>query len=602
MAMPRLCALRAIALLFLFVPLFAQAATRACTDVDTLEELADCISRQMPQHRSNDYVVPNAAERADFRAVVTQMLQGQCGFALPASLAGPMRMRSFTDSDNGKPYCLLMEVLDADNDGFVDRGWGTFIVDGNAQRELSQQAPHPKFSTSSSGEAGDSYTEREAIRIFKRTDSRSYLVCGARRSAVAQASSCQRDYELADCAHNVDNMFHAANEALNTFYGTRNWTALQWHGMAESTCNETMFLSIGFDTNPPADSKVRSLRDAIRSIRSGWRVNTPDTACTMNATENPTGRMLNGVPTSQACRTPAASPSHKFLHIEQDVPVLGADLEGVSESWAQAVVTALTPPATPQNLNAVPSSSSSIALSWQATPRATRYILRRGSASGGPYSTVSANLNGTTHNDTGLSPGTTYFYVLLAANSAGESAASNETHATPQGTAQPVALRPIADAYVRDGGKAGTNYGGAKEIQLKGGGSGGTRQGYLKFDLSGIGSVSRAVLRLHVGQNTATSNGMRIDARWVADSGWTEAALVWNNRPATGDSLASATTSGGTAFAWREFDVTAFVQAEKAAGRHVLTLGLTNAASGAAWARARTREAASNRPQLLITP
>lgn len=602
MTSPRLRALRAIVLLTLLHPLCLQAATRACADTDTLEELADCISRQMPQHRSNDYVVPNATERADFRAVVTQMLQGQCGFALPASLATAMRIRSFNDTDNGKSYCLLLEVNDADNDGFVDKGWGTFIVDGNAVRELSQQAPHPKFSTASTGDPGDSYTEREAIRIFKQTESRSYLMCGARRSAVAQASSCQRDYELADCAHNVDNMFHVANEALNNFYGARNWTALQWHGMAQSTCNETMFLSIGFDANPPADSKVRRLRDAIRTIRGGWLVNTPDTACSMNATDNPTGRMLNGVPTAQACGTRATTPSHKFMHIEQDVPVIGADLEGVSASWSQAVIAALTPPATPQGLSATSASANSIALSWQAAPRASRYILKRANTSGGPYSAIATNINVTNYTDSGLSAGITYFYILVAANSVGESDASNEAQATPQGSAAPVNLAALADAYVRDGSNAGTNYGNAREMQIKGGGSGGTRQGYMKFDLSAVPSVSRAILRLHIAQNTATAAGMRLDVRWVGDTSWSEGALNWNNRPALGGSLANVTTAGTTAFAWYEFDVTAYVQAEKAAGRQIVSLGLSSAATGSAWARARTREAASNRPQLRITP
>jgi hypothetical protein len=332
-------------LLGLATALSVQAATRACTSSQTLETLVECISRQMPQHNSDGYVKPGATQRADFRSVFTQMLQGQCGFALPASLLPAMQMRSFADSGNGRSYCLLMEVADADNDGFVDRGWGTFIVYNGATRELSHQAPHPKFSTASSGDPGDSYTERESIRIFKQTDARSYLMCGARRSANSKPSKCQSDYEVADCAHNVNTLFHAANEALNAHYGAADWTALQWHGMAEDSCRETMFLSLGFDADPPAGSKILRLRDAIRAERPKWRVDTPDTSCGLNATENPTGRMLNGVPTAKACSKAASTPSHKFIHIEQDVPVIGKDLEGVAASWADAVSAAFPPAA-----------------------------------------------------------------------------------------------------------------------------------------------------------------------------------------------------------------------------------------------------------------
>ena len=59
---------------------------------------------------------------------------------------------------------VLMEVRDANSNGSVDRGWGTFIVNNDAMRELSHQAPHP---------ISDSTTEIQAITIFKENDSRS---------------------------------------------------------------------------------------------------------------------------------------------------------------------------------------------------------------------------------------------------------------------------------------------------------------------------------------------------------------------------------------------------------------------------------------------
>jgi hypothetical protein len=99
-----------------------------CAPATTLESLATCIRTQMPQSGSNGFVEPNATEQNDWRAVVNQMLQGQCDFALPNSLSAAMRINTFTDSANGRNYCVLMEVQDANNNGYVDRGWGTFIV------------------------------------------------------------------------------------------------------------------------------------------------------------------------------------------------------------------------------------------------------------------------------------------------------------------------------------------------------------------------------------------------------------------------------------------------------------------------------------------
>lgn len=130
-----------------------------------------------PGNGSNGFVIPNSTQQNDWRWPVGQMIKGACDFVLPPSLTGIMQLRTFHDSGNGKGYCLLLEVLDADNNGVVDHGWGTFIVDLNAERELSQQAPHPIF---------DSTTENEAVGVFRGTNSRSFLLCGAHRNSNSQ--------------------------------------------------------------------------------------------------------------------------------------------------------------------------------------------------------------------------------------------------------------------------------------------------------------------------------------------------------------------------------------------------------------------------------
>ena len=72
-----------------------------------------------------------------------------------------------------------------------------------------------------------------------------------------------------------------------------------------------------------------------------------------------------------------------------------------------------------------------MALSWTASSGATSYNVKRATVSGGPYTTI-ASPTTTSHTNTGLVNGTTYYYVVSAVNAAGESANSAQVSATPQ--------------------------------------------------------------------------------------------------------------------------------------------------------------------------
>jgi hypothetical protein len=320
----------ACALALLGASTCATAAQLACTSTTTLEALVSCIVNQMPQRDSDGYVAPTTQQRTDFRTVAHQMMLGQCGFPLPSSLASNMQIRSFTDSQNGKSYCLLMEVQDGDDDGdddgYVDKGWGTFIVDSNALREVSHQAPHPIY---------DGDTANQAIGIFKHTDSRSFLMCGAHRHANGSTGGCQASYGPADCAHNKANMFTAVNQELDSFYGTKAGSAIQWHGMSADTCGPvSAYMTQGFASAPAAGTKIQLLKVLIRADQRGWDVRDPsDGGCTLNATDNVQGRILNGVAYATACSTVAAAPAgDKFIHIEQQPGTYQ-----VADNWAPAV-------------------------------------------------------------------------------------------------------------------------------------------------------------------------------------------------------------------------------------------------------------------------
>ena len=96
---------------------------------------------------------------------------------------------------------------------------------------------------------------------------------------------------------------------------------------------------------------------------------------------------------------------------------------------------ASAPPAAPTGLTAI-GGNAQVALSWTASSGATSYKVKRATTSGGPYTTIT-NVTTTSFTDTGLSNGTTYYYVVSALNAAGEGADSTQTSATPQAPAPP---------------------------------------------------------------------------------------------------------------------------------------------------------------------
>ena len=98
----------------------------------------------------------------------------------------------------------------------------------------------------------------------------------------------------------------------------------------------------------------------------------------------------------------------------------------------------LTKPAAPSGLNAT-AGNAQVALNWAATFGASGYNLRRGTASGGPYSIIASpsgirypSPGSISYLDTTASNGATWYYVVSATNVLGESPNSAEVSASPQ--------------------------------------------------------------------------------------------------------------------------------------------------------------------------
>jgi hypothetical protein len=134
----------------------------------------------------------------------------------------------------------------------------------------------------------------------------------------------------------------------------------------------------------------------------------------------------------------------------------------------------------------------------------------------------------------------------------------------------------------------GTNYGTEAMLRTVAG-SNPDQESYLRFNVTGLsGTVTKATLRLYVDTN-GTFDG---PAAYPTSASWTETGITWTNRPgATGPALSD--KGAITAPSWVEWDVTALIT-----GNGTYNLKLAQVSNDGV--DFRSREAASNRPQLVV--
>lgn len=154
-----------------------------------------------------------------------------------------------------------------------------------------------------------------------------------------------------------------------------------------------------------------------------------------------------------------------------------------------------------------------------------------------------------------------------------------------------------------------TNYGADQTLQIKrtfNPGAGRGRRGFITFDTSTLaGDIFSAKLRVFARLTTGGLSPTQMIVQKVADASWLESAVTWNAQPgvASPNALASITVAN-TEGAYYEFDLTGFLQAERAANRNVVSFRFINMQStgnsGASYTAVNSREAASAQPQLII--
>lgn len=164
-----------------------------------------------------------------------------------------------------------------------------------------------------------------------------------------------------------------------------------------------------------------------------------------------------------------------------------------------------------------------------------------------------------------------------------------------------VSYEPIADSYVRDGAYAGTNYGTEATMMVKADASGYARKSYVKFNYGTFGGSSAASAKVKVyvpAVNTDASRTVKLYG--TADESWSETGITWNNAPA-GTTLIGSVVIGNTVGTWYEFDVTSYINSQMSDKLVSFLLVKEGAASSKGDVSFNTKEAASNKPQLVLT-
>lgn len=185
---------------------------------------------------------------------------------------------------------------------------------------------------------------------------------------------------------------------------------------------------------------------------------------------------------------------------------------------------AVAPPAGPSSLTATTVSSTQINLSWHASATSgVTYNIHRSTTSGfAPSSSnlVASGVSTTSFSNTGLSASTTYFYLVTAVNSNGESAPSNQASATTSaggGTAVGNTLFVLAGATPTNTGSLSFAAGTGAASDTIPADNGTTFDGtpnnplvYRITDVTGTFSGASTQFTLFVDAHTAVGNGVQL--------------------------------------------------------------------------------------------
>ena len=206
----------------------------------------------------------------------------------------------------------------------------------------------------------------------------------------------------------------------------------------------------------------------------------------------------------------------------------------------------------------------------------------------------------------GLAPGTTYYWMIRGKTMLGDTRRITGPvwSFTTTGGAPPPPLsgtvRVLADAYVRGGQYANTNFGRSAELVVKYSSDPAfRRETYVTLDISGVQSGNRVRLRLYGRLSDTREPSVTVAISPSSSSSWGETTMTWNNRPAVGSGEWGRVTVVGTTSRWYEVDLTQQVHIERSLGRSSISFVLRKSTDSLPYVTFGSRES-SNPPGLIV--
>jgi fibronectin type 3 domain-containing protein len=261
---------------------------------------------------------------------------------------------------------------------------------------------------------------------------------------------------------------------------------------------------------------------------------------TWNAVTGATGyiieRAMSSTPFSPVGATPATRFADTNLVAGTNYLYIVVATNGCSQSPDSPYVFAALPPAPPSGLGATPADNS-IALNWNAVTGATGYNVSRAGVVGGPYTMIGTNVANAVYLDPGLTAGATYYYVVSALGSGGESSNSLPAGATVCGGALPLNWADNDIGSVGFPGSASSCNGNSFVLQGSGADIWGSADAFNFAWTSFSGSVVLAARVVNV----------------EAIDPWTKAGLMFRNDTTAGSAFVDlfATPGNGVNLQWR---------------------------------------------------
>ncbi len=261
-----------------------------------------------------------------------------------------------------------------------------------------------------------------------------------------------------------------------------------------------------------------------------------------------------------------------------------------STTSAQATVTVVirptnvAPACSPRSLTVAQDSTAGADVAPSCTDADAGDVLTYAIAAQGSRGVASVNVGGQLHYvpSPGQSGSDSFTYTANDGDASSAPATVSVTITPASSTT--VTLTPVADTFVSSAAP-NANNGAATTLSTRGGGT--QINSYLRFTVSGVGSTSRAILRLWISDASPDAGKLHR----LASNTWPE-NLRYANRPPPGALITDlgAVSTG----AYRDIDVSAYVTGD---GTYSFTiLGENNNAAGF-----HSREGA-NDPQLVVTP